>query len=89
MIDEFKNEIPRLNNTPKRPKFRKGGMEPRDPRKKSSDDSHACRANQVQNNPKKQVVYHRTKVNRAIPTGCNYRFYCRHDTPRRSSVASR
>ena len=29
-IEKLKDEISRLNNTPKRPKFRAGGMEPRD-----------------------------------------------------------
>jgi len=34
MIDQLKDEISRLNNTPRRPKFRSGGMEPRDRSKK-------------------------------------------------------
>ena len=49
MIDELKDEISRLNKTPKRPKFREGGREPRDRSKKdkianSSDKSNLTQA---------------------------------------------
>jgi len=55
-IEELKDEIDRLNKKPKRPKFRKGGMEPRDRRsKKSPDDSDdLCGAERTQHNPEKQ-----------------------------------
>ena len=56
MIDELKDEISRLNNTPKRPKFRAGGMEPRDRSKKDkpNNSSDACNSTQAQDNPKKE-----------------------------------
>jgi hypothetical protein len=56
-IEELKDEISRLNKTPKRPKFRPGGMEPRDRSKKKdkpnnpSDTSHSI---QARDNPKKE-----------------------------------
>lgn len=55
-IDELKDEISRLNNTPKRPKFRSGGMEPRDRSKKDkpNNSSDACNLTQAQDNPKKE-----------------------------------
>ena len=56
MIDELKDEISRLNNTPKRPKFRAGGMEPRDRSKKDkpNNSSDACNSTQAQDNPQKK-----------------------------------
>lgn len=55
-IEELKDEISRLNNTPKRPKFRAGGMEPRDRGKKDkpSNSSDTCNSTQAQENPKKE-----------------------------------
>jgi len=55
-IEELKDEISRLNNTPKRPKFRSGGMEPRNRSKKNKLDhlSDACNLLQAQDNPKKE-----------------------------------
>jgi hypothetical protein len=55
-IDELKDEISRLNNTPKRPKFRAGGMEPRDRGKKDkpNNSSDPCNSTQAQDNPKKE-----------------------------------
>ena len=56
-IEELKDEISRLNNTPKRPKFRSGGMEPRNRSKKNKPDhlSDACNLPQAQDNPKKET----------------------------------
>jgi hypothetical protein len=55
-IDELKDEISRLNNTPKRPKFRAGGMEPRNRRQKnkSNNSSNPCNSTQALDNPKKE-----------------------------------
>ncbi len=55
-IDELKDEISRLNRTPKRPKFRSGGMEPRDRSKKdkTSNSSDVSYSFQAQDNPKKE-----------------------------------
>jgi hypothetical protein len=62
-IDELKDEISRLNNTPKRPKFRAGGMEPRNRSKKNKPDKSGDTSNstQAQDNPKK------TKEEKHIP----------------------
>ena len=56
MIDELKDEISRLNKTPKRPKFREGGMEPRDRGKKDkiTNSSDTSNPTQAQDNPKKE-----------------------------------
>jgi hypothetical protein len=72
MIDELKNEIFHLNNTLKRPKFRKSGMEPSDCRKKSSRDSYACSASQVQDNPKKKKEEKRIAPE-VIPEGSQFK----------------
>lgn len=55
-IEELKDEISRLNNTPKRPKFRSGGMEPRDRSKKNKPANSSDTGNpaQAQDNPKKE-----------------------------------
>lgn len=55
-IDELKDEISRLNNTPKRPKFRAGGMEPRNRSKKDkpNNSSNTSNLTQAQDNPKKE-----------------------------------
>lgn len=74
MIDELKDEISRLNNTPKRPKFRKGGMEPRNRSKKSSDDSNTCNSSQTQHNPKKKKEEKRIAPD-VIPEGSRFKGY--------------
>jgi len=55
MIEELKDEISRLKQPPKRPKFRTGGMEPRDRSKKDKpSSSNTCNSIQALNNPKKE-----------------------------------
>lgn len=56
MIEELKDEISRLNNTPKRPKFRKGKLEPRNRSKKdkNNDSKDTSHLGEAEYNPKKE-----------------------------------
>ena len=77
MINELKNEISRLNNTPKRPKFRRGGMEPRDRSKKSYDNpnnNNPDSTGRSQHNPKKKKE-ERIISPDVIPEGSRFKGY--------------
>jgi hypothetical protein len=76
-IDELKDEISRLNNTPKRPKFRGGGMEPRN-RTKGNRQNRNSSANIEQQptdiNPGKTREEKRISP-KEIPQGSRFKGY--------------
>jgi len=75
VINELKDEISRLNNTPKRPKFRGGGMEPRDRSKKKPNDlgDSGC-VGRAQHNPQKEKTEIRIPP-KTIPEGSRFKGY--------------
>jgi hypothetical protein len=75
-IDELKDEISRLNNTPKRPKFRSGGMEPRNRSKGTPPQNlnEANVSNQGVHNPKK-VREEKRVPPVSIPEGSRFKGY--------------
>lgn len=75
-IDELKDEISRLNNTPKRPKFRSGGMEARDRSKKppSQDSNVASACSSGPHNPKK-IREEKRVPPVSIPEGSRFKGY--------------
>lgn len=76
MIDQLKDEISRLNNTPKRPKFRSGGMEPRDRRKKilPQDASEANVSSQGLHNSQK-IREEKCIPPASLPEGSRFKGY--------------
>ena len=75
-IEELKDEISRLNNTPKRPKFRAGGMEPRDRSKKNKPNNRSGIFDPIeaQDNPRKEKEEKRIPPDN-IPKGSRFKGY--------------
>lgn len=72
-VDALKDEISRLTNTPKRPKFRPGGMEPRN-RKKNGNSSGNPSSKTNEPASKKVHVEIRVKAD-GVPEGARFKGY--------------
>ena len=74
-VDTLKDEISRLTNTPKRPKFRPGGMEPRNRKNNGKDNTSGNPAAKTNESASKKVrVKIRVKAE-GVPEGARFKGY--------------